>query len=408
MTLLNARCRSCGRQELDLILSLGKTPLANALLTREQLSQPEQAYPLDLVFCQECSLVQITETVPPEILFRDYFYFSSFADTTLQNARQIAERLVKERKLGANSLVVEVASNDGYLLQYYKDQGLPVLGIEPALNIAKVAEERGIPTLPEFFDQALAQRLRVQGKQADVIHANNVLAHVANLNSVIAGLSILLKPGGVLVTESPYVRDMVEGVEFDTIYHEHLCYYSLTAQQHLFARHGLYVQDVEHLPIHGGSLRLFVEHEECPSPEVQRLLAEEQSLGLDRFAYYARFGERVEALRDELLILLASLKSQGRRIVAYGASAKGATLLNYFGIGRETLEYVVDRSTAKQMHYTPGTHLPILSPEKLLEDQPDYALLLTWNFADEILTQQAGFRRNGGQFIIPIPELRVV
>ncbi len=401
-------CRSCGRLGCQPILSLGRTPLANRLLKADQLGEPEPLYPLDLVFCPHCSLVQITETIPPEELFRDYVYFTSFADSALQNARSIVERLVADRRLSGDSLAVEVASNDGYLLQFYKERGVPVLGIEPAYNIARVADQRGIPTIPEFFDEALAYRLRGEARQADVIHANNVLAHVANLNSVIAGLGILLKPGGLLVTESPYLRDMVEGVEFDQVYHEHLCYYSLTAQQHLFGRHGLFVQDAEHLPIHGGSLRLFVGHQDRPSDNVKRLLQEEETLGMHSLDYYSRFRSRVKELRSSLLDLLGSLKDGGSRIAAYGASAKGTTLLSCLGIGAETLDYVADRSTAKQGFFTPGTHLPIHPPEKLLEDRPDYTLLLTWNFAEEILAQQAEYRRLGGRFIIPIPRLQVI
>lgn len=402
-------CRACGHAPLELVLSLGQTPLANALLSAAELTQPEPMYPLDLAFCPNCTLVQITETVPPEKLFREYVYFSSFADTALQNAQAIVERLIPARGLGPQSFVVEIASNDGYLLQYYQRAGIPVLGIEPALNIARVAQEqRGIPTLPEFFDAALAQQLCAQGKQADVIHANNVLAHVANLNGVVAGIKVLLKPEGVAVIEVPHVKDLIDGVEFDTIYHEHLCYFSATALEHLFHRHGLTLQDVERLPIHGGSLRLFVGGSPTQTVATRQLLAEEATWGVDQFACYRDFGARVEQLKTDLLAMLQNLKAQGKRIAAYGASAKGATLLNYFGIGRETLEFVVDRSPVKEGRYTPGTHLPIYAPEKLLEARPDYALLLTWNFADEILAQQAEYRRRGGQFIIPFPELRIV
>ncbi len=415
-------CRSCGSGELVNVLSLGSTPLANALLTAEQLSQAEETFPLDLVFCTQCSLVQITETVSPEKLFHEYFYLSSFSDTTLRHAEQIAARLRESFQLNGDSLVVEIASNDGYLLQFYKQAGVPVLGIEPAANIARLAEaERGIPTVCDFFDDALAARLAAENKRADIIHANNVLAHVANLSGMVRGIETLLKDEGVAVIEVPYVKDMIDRCEFDTIYHEHLCYFSLTSLCNLFRRHGLFISDVEHLDIHGGTLRIYARKQErgTRSPDqnhnaydssaaVKELLQKEREWGLTQPEFYLGFGDRVEGLRVKLLQLLAGLKVAGKRIAVYGASAKGSTLLNYFGIGPETLEYVVDRSRVKQGHYTPGTHLPIYSPEKLLEDLPDYVLLLTWNFAEEILEQQSEYRRQGGRFIIPIPEVRLV
>lgn len=402
-------CRSCGEAGLELILSLGRTPLANALLTAEQLGEPEPTYPLDLAFCPHCALVQITETVPPEELFREYLYFSSFSDTMLQHAQQLVEQLLVSRRLDGNSLVVEIASNDGYLLQYYQQEGIPVLGIEPAVNVAQVAQqERSIPTLCEFFGKELARQLREGGQQADVVHAHNVLAHVADLNSVVAGIRWLLKDEGIAVIEVPYVKDLIDHVEFDTIYHEHLCYFSFTALDRLFRRHGMGIVGVEHIPIHGGSLRIFVSHPASPSPAVRDLLQEEASWGVAQIASYQGFAGRVEQLRSDLLALLNDLKGQDKRIAVYGASAKGSTLLNYFGLSRGTLDFVVDRSTAKQGRYTPGAHLHIYAPEKLLESMPDYVLLLTWNFADEILEQQAEYRRRGGRFIIPIPGLRVV
>jgi SAM-dependent methyltransferase len=352
--------------------------------------------------------VQITETVPPEQLFRDYLYFSSFSDTVLRHAQTLAGRLLRERRLDGSSLVVELASNDGYLLQYYRDAGVPVLGIEPARNVARVAEERGIPTLWEFFGVDVARQLAGGGQRADVLHAHNVLAHVADLNGVVAGIGLVLKDSGVAVIEVPYVKDLIDHVEFDTIYHEHLCYFSLTALDRLFSRGGLTIVDVEHEPIHGGSLRLFVSKATERSPAAQELLEVERAWGVDDVAFYTDFGTRVARLRDSLCALLSELKAEGKRIAGYSASAKGSTLLNYCRIGRETLDYVVDRSTAKQGRYTPGTHLPVYRPEQLLEAMPDYALLLAWNFADEILAQQVEYRQRGGQFIIPIPEPKVM
>ena len=404
-------CRSCGFLPLAPVLSLGSTPLANALRDASAPGAPESRFPLELAHCPACSLVQITTEVPPDDLFRDYVYFSSFSDTMLRHAAELALRVTHEEQLGPESLVVEAASNDGYLLKNYAGAGVQVLGVEPARNVARVAVERhGIPTRAEFFGRELATQLVAEGLRADVFHAHNVLAHVPDLNGFVAGIRTLLKPTGVAVIEAPYVKDMLDHCEFDTIYHEHLCYFSLTALDRCFRRHGLIIRDVERVPIHGGSLRLFAapaESVNAVSPRVTFLLAEETWWGVGTLDPYRAFAERVAEIRRTLRALLDQLKAEGKRIAAYGASAKGSTLLNFCGIGPETLDFVVDRSTAKQGKLTPGTGLRIYAPDKLLEEMPDYTLLLTWNFADEILRQQAEYRARGGRFIVPVPLPRV-
>jgi SAM-dependent methyltransferase len=399
-------CRLCGAEELAPIVSLGALPLANRYLTPQQLDEPEPRFPLDLVRCRRCALVQITEVVPPEVLFRDYLYFSSYSATMLAHAEALVARLVAERALGTNSLAVEVASNDGYLLQFYRRVGVPVLGIEPAANVAEVAErERGVRTLPEFFDEKLAQRLAAAGERADVIHANNVMAHVAGLNDFVAGFRALLKDDGVLVAESPYLRPFLENVELDTIYHEHLYYYSLTALDRLFRRHELVVVDCEPLAIHGGSLRVLVQRGGRPSERVRALLDEEAAWGVDGDRPYAEFAAGVERVKREVVEQVRRLRAEGKRVAAYGAAAKGTVLLNACGLGRSDVEYVCDRNPRKQGRLMPGVHVPIVDAARLVEDQPDYCLLLVWNLADEIIAQQEQFR---GRFIVPIPTVRIV
>ncbi|HWL71890.1 MAG TPA: class I SAM-dependent methyltransferase [Geminicoccus sp.] len=397
-------CRSCGRSHLRTFLSLGDLPLSDGFIAEADLGKAEPRFPLDVAFCEDCTLVQILKTVPPEELFgHDYPYFSSFTDALVAHARENVEARIRERRLGPDSFVVELASNDGYLLQHYQKAGIPLLGIDPAPGPVEAARKKGIDTRLAFFGLSVAQELAEAGKQADVIHGNNVLAHVADTNGFVQGIAALLKDDGVAVIEAPYVRDLIDHGEFDTIYHEHLCYFSATALKALFRQHGLHFNRVERLPIHGGSLRIFVEKVDRPDASITDLLAEERELGIDKFGYYADFAARVEKIKADLRAMLLELKAEGKTIVGYGAAAKGTILLNYAGIGPDLLDYVVDRNTFKQGRWIPGVRLPIKAPAVIEETKPDYLLILPWNFKDEIMSQQAAHAARGGKFILPIP-----
>jgi len=403
------RCRACGSADMQEVVDLGSTPLANALVAPHDSDLVEERFPLVVVRCRGCTLVQITETVPPERLFRHYAYFSSFSDTMLAHAAALVSALVASRGLDAQSLAIEVASNDGYLLQHYRAKGIPVLGVEPAENIAAVARGRGIATIAEFFDARLATALKIEGRRADVLHAHNVLAHVPALPGFVEAVQLVLAENGVAVIEVPYVQELLDRCEFDTIYHEHLSYFSLTSLDRLWTSGGMRIVDVERVPIHGGSLRLFVAHDRG-QPVSERVLSllQHESATVNADETYAAFGQTVAALGRELKGMLKTLKGSGARLAAYGAAAKGSTLLNVFGIDGTLLDFVADRSPHKQGFLMPGVRLPIVPPERILEAQPDYVLLLSWNFADEILAQQAQYRARGGRFIVPIPSVHVV
>ncbi len=403
-------CRACAGRALEPVLSLGEQPLANALLRQDQLAEREPRLPLDVVFCPACSLLQLTLSVAPETLFGEYTYFSSFSEAFKLSARQLAERLTRERGLGPNNLVVEVASNDGYLLQQYQERGVPVLGYEPARNVAAAAAARGVPTRAEFFGAETGARLALEGRPADVLHAHNVLAHVPDPNGFVLGLRRALADSGVLVIEVPWVRELVARREFDTIYHEHLAYFSLVALARLLSAQGLAVEHVEELALHGGSLRVFAVPAERarPSRAVTELLRVERSQGVDQVGFYRQFAGRVHALLDELRAELRARRRRGRRLAAYGAAAKGTVLLNCLDLPAGSVEFVVDRSPHKQGLFVPGVRVPVRAPETLLAEQPDDVLLLAWNLEEEVLAQQAEYRRRGGRFIVPIPSLRVV
>ncbi|MBN1803668.1 MAG: class I SAM-dependent methyltransferase [Sedimentisphaerales bacterium] len=404
-----AHCRSCNRKGLIGMLNLGMMPLSDGLLTETQLTAPEDKFPLEVAYCPNCSLVQILETVPPEKLFcQDYPYYSSFSNALLEHSHRNVLALIRKCKLDANSLVVELASNDGYLLKNYMENGIPCLGIDPAKGPAKAAEKIGVPTICEFFTKQFAQKLANDGRRADIIHANNVLAHVEDTNGFVQGIRILLKDDGVAVIEVPYVKDLIDNCQFDTIYHEHLCYFSVTALDYLFRQNDLYLNDIERLSIHGGSLRLYVARTKNVQEAVRILLQQEKQLSVDKFQYYEGFGDKVQNIGKKMRTLLQGKKQIGKTIAAYGAAAKGAIMLNFIGIGTDVIDYVVDRNIHKQGKYMPGLHIPIFDPSRLEKELPDYVIILPWNFKDEILNQEAGFRNKGGKFVIPIPEPVIV
>jgi len=398
-------CRSCGAPLSDTVLDLGAQPLANKLLNSLEEAKQELRFPLVLKVCPSCSLMQLGHTVPPGAMFSEYLYFSSVSDAMLKHARSAAEDHMRDYALSGKSFVVEVASNDGYLLKNFVQAGIPCLGVEPARNIAEAAEASGIPTLREFFTADVARKIRAERGPADLIVGNNVFAHVPNTNDFVQGLSLLLSPQGRVVLEFPWAQEMVKKLEFDTIYHEHFFYFHAQALVPLFARYGLEMIRIERLPIHGGSLRVHVAHKGTALPEasVAQVLLEEKTAGVGSQEYYTGFGERVASLKDQLNAEISGLRESGARLAAYGASAKGSTLLNYCGIGKDECAFVADRSPHKQGKLTPGTHIPIVAASALEDEHPDVTLLLTWNFAEEIASQQSGYLSGGGRFLVPVP-----
>jgi SAM-dependent methyltransferase len=391
------------------VVDFGLTPLANAYRTADDLGRMEPFYPLRLLLCEACTLVQLEPVESPEHIFGDYAYFSSYSTTWLDHARRYADAMVAALGLDRHRQVVEVASNDGYLLQYFAARGVPVLGVEPAANVAAAARARGIPTVERFFGRKVAEEL-AGGVRADLLVANNVLAHVPDLDDFVGGLARLLAPSGLLTLEFPHLARLLAENQFDTIYHEHGSYFSLAVAERLLAAHDLVVVDVEELPTHGGSLRVHARHAAAGAPATPRvaaLRAREADAGLERVETYLAFGERVRETKRALLELLITLKRDGRRIVGYGAAAKATTLLNYCGIRTDFLDFVADKSPHKQGRFVPGTHLPIVAPGRIAETRPDCVLLLSWNLAAEIMRELAGVREWGGQFLIPIPEAKL-
>jgi SAM-dependent methyltransferase len=406
------KCRFCDAPVTATLVDLGMQPLSNAYVQAEAAEAMEPFYPLHARVCERCFLVQLPEFQSPERIFSDYAYLSSMSDSWLDHCRRYASDMTQRLGLGAGSLVVEVASNDGYLLRFFKERGIRVLGIEPAANVAAIAVAAGVPSIPRFFGTELANELVAQGPRADLLVGNNVLAHVPNLNDFVEGLATLLSPTGVLTMEFPHLGRLLAQNQFDTIYHEHFSYFSFAAAERVFNAHGLALFDVDELPTHGGSLRIYASHAgadaRTPTARVAALRAAEAAQGLEAMATYARFAEQVREVKRKLLEFLIARKREGKRVVAYGAAAKGNTLLNYCGIGTDFIDYAADRSPLKQGRLLPGSHIPIVAPERILETRPDYVLVLPWNIQTEVAKQLAYVKEWGGRLVVPIPELAVL
>ena len=408
---MNSKCRFCQTHLTQTFVDLGMSPLANSYLKPESISLAEKFYPLHAFVCSNCYLVQLEEFESPEHIFSDYAYFSSFSDSWLKHCQDYSEKVIKQFNLSQNSKVVEIASNDGYLLKYFHNKDISVLGIEPAANVARVAQQKDINTSICFFGQETANKLVVEGNKADLLIANNVLAHVPDLNDFVAGMKIILKSSGVITVEFPHLLNLIDYNQFDTIYHEHFSYFSLITVEKIFNYHGLSIFDVEQLSTHGGSLRIYGCHQEdttkIQTVRVNQLKQLELQKGLNELSVYQNFAEKVRETKRKILEFLIQAKRKGKKIIAYGAPAKGNTLLNYCGIANDFIDFTVDRSPYKQGLYLPGTHVFIENPDKIKEEKPDYVLILPWNLQEEIIDQIAYIREWGGQFVIPIPELKV-
>ncbi|MCG7852231.1 MAG: class I SAM-dependent methyltransferase [Methanosarcinaceae archaeon] len=405
------KCRFCGKLIKHSFVDLGVSPLANSYLKEDQLQQMEPFYPLHAYVCETCFLVQLSEFQSPEEIFSEYAYFSSYSESWLNHAKEYAELMIERFGIDSRSQVVEIASNDGYLLQYFKERDIPVLGVEPAKNVAKVAQEAGIPTVVKFFGAQTAMELAAEGKHADLMNGINVLAQVPDLHDFVEGFRILLKPEGVVTIEFPHLMRLIEENQFDTIYHEHFSYFSFFTVEKIFAKHGLTIFDVDELPTFGGSLRIYARHSEDSSRPVTKrvssLLNEEINAGYTKLENYLSFAEKVKDTKRNILDFMIKVKKEGKSIAGYGAPAKGNTLLNYCGIRTDFLDYTVDRSPHKQGQYLPGTHIPIYPPDKIEETKPDYLVILPWNIKEEIMNQMSYIREWGGRFVVLIPEVKV-
>lgn len=409
--MINYRCRFCSSPLKITFVNLGMSPLSNSYLSSEDLDRMEPFYPLHAFVCENCYLVQLQEFQSPDEIFSDYAYFSSYSETWLKHAQNFVDDVVNKFGIDNTKQVVEVASNDGYLLRYFREKGFSVLGIEPAKNVAEVAIDAGIPTVLKFFGAQTARVLALDGIKADLLIGNNVLAHVPDLNDFVKGLKILLAADGIITMEFPHLLQLIKGNQFDTIYHEHFSYFSFLSAQKLFFEHGLTIFDVEEISTHGGSLRIYACHSEeqskVVSDRVLDMTAKERDLGLNTLEPYLSFNKKVEETKRNILHFMIKAKNEKKTMVGYGAPAKGNTLLNYCGIGIDFIEYTVDRNPHKQTHYLPGTHIPIYHPDKIKETKPDYLIVLPWNLKDEIIEQMAYIREWSGQFIILIPEVQV-